>query len=75
MFLLDAFNINSDVIVAENGLWNSDSVGSLSNDWGDIGSGTKETGVESSEASSSVVITKSTKSTNVDGTMTMIRFR
>ena len=76
-FLLDASNINGDVVIDEDGLWNSDSDGSLGNDWGDKGSGTKDTSVESSEASSSVVATKSTESTestNEDGTMIRVRW-
>ena len=72
-FLLDAINLDGDVVVAENGLWNSDGVGSLGNDWGDNGSGTKDTGVESSEASRSVVATKSTESTDVGDTMIRVR--
>ena len=61
-FLLGAFNIDGDVVVSEDSLWNSDTIGSLGNDWG----GTDKTGVESTVAKtcSSVVATKSKSCTN-----------
>ena len=63
-FLLDASNIDSDEVVAEDGLWNSDTDGSLGNDWGNMSVGTTY------DASSSVVASKSTESNSAEVCMT-----
>jgi hypothetical protein len=71
LFLLGAINFDGDEVVVEDNLWNSDTDGSLGNDWGDGSAmSTNETDV-STEAGSSIVATGATTVSTV--VVTMIR--
>lgn len=72
LFLLGAINFDGDEVVVEDNLWNSDTDGSLGNDWGD-GSAMSTNETASSEAGSSIVATCTTVSTVSTVVVSMIR--